>query len=148
MCENGGTCVDGLGSYSCRCPAGFTGTSCETEVDECASQPCMNNATCHDYVDSFVCECVVGFSGRYCQMNDDDCTATSVTPPTYLCLSSCLVPCTPRRLYILCWRELSRHRLLPAVSPAAGRLTTPTVARLPVKISAQRLPRVAQFNAR
>ena len=38
-----------------------------------------------------------------------------------------------RRLYILCWRELSRRRLLPAVSPAAGNLslTTPTVAGLP-----------------
>jgi len=38
----------------------------------------------------------------------------------------------PRRLYILCWRELSRRRLvLPAVSPAVGHLTTPTVAGLP-----------------
>ena len=36
-----------------------------------------------------------------------------------------------RRLYILCWSELSRRRLLPAVSPAAGHLTTPTVAGLP-----------------
>ena len=36
-----------------------------------------------------------------------------------------------RRLYILCWRELSRRRLLPAVSPAAGHLVTPTVAGLP-----------------
>ena len=39
--------------------------------------------------------------------------------------------CHPRRLYILCWRELSRRRLLPAVTPAAGHLTTPTVAGLP-----------------
>ena len=36
-----------------------------------------------------------------------------------------------RRLYILCWRKLSQRRLLPAVSPAAGHLTTPTVAGLP-----------------
>ena len=36
-----------------------------------------------------------------------------------------------RRLYILCWSELSRRSLLPAVSPAAGHLTTPTVAGLP-----------------
>ena len=35
-----------------------------------------------------------------------------------------------RRLYILCWSELSRRRLLPAVSPAAVHLTTPTVAGL------------------
>ena len=37
----------------------------------------------------------------------------------------------PKRLHILCWRELSRRRLQPAVSPAAGHLTTPTVAGLP-----------------
>ena len=37
----------------------------------------------------------------------------------------------PRRLYILCWSECSRRRLLPAVLPAAGHLTTPTVAGLP-----------------
>ena len=37
----------------------------------------------------------------------------------------------PRRLYILCWSELSRRRLLPTVSPAAGHLTTPTVSGLP-----------------
>ena len=47
-------------------------------------------------------------------------------------LATSLVPCVvhARRLYIL-WRELSRRRLLPAVSPAAGHLTTPTVAGLP-----------------
>ena len=37
----------------------------------------------------------------------------------------------PRRLYIPCWRELSRRRLLPAVTPAAGHLTAPTVEGLP-----------------
>ena len=37
----------------------------------------------------------------------------------------------PRRLYILCWSEFCRRRLLPAVSPAVGHLTTPTVAGLP-----------------
>ena len=42
-----------------------------------------------------------------------------------------LHPTYSRRLYILCWSELSRRRLLPAVSPAAGHLTTPTVAGLP-----------------
>lgn len=28
-CGNGGTCVDGINSYSCRCVAGFTGNHCQ-----------------------------------------------------------------------------------------------------------------------
>ena len=28
-CNNGGTCTDGIATYSCTCPPGFTGTDCE-----------------------------------------------------------------------------------------------------------------------
>lgn len=28
-CMNGGTCIDGINSYSCRCSADFTGVRCE-----------------------------------------------------------------------------------------------------------------------
>ena len=69
--------MDGLGTYRCRCPPGYTGTSCETDVDECASRPCVNGASCHDYVDSFTCDCVRGFSGVHCEINDNDCTPRS-----------------------------------------------------------------------
>ena len=31
-CENGGTCVDEVNSYSCTCDPGFTGQSCESNV--------------------------------------------------------------------------------------------------------------------
>jgi len=82
-CENGGTCVDGLGTYLCQCPAGYTGSSCETEIDECALAPCVNGATCQDYVNSFVCECPRGFSGIQCQINDNDCTARSGLMPRW-----------------------------------------------------------------
>ena len=33
-CNNGGTCVDGIGSYSCLCPAGFAGNDCEISMSE------------------------------------------------------------------------------------------------------------------
>ena len=29
-CQNGGSCTDGINSYSCNCVAGFTGNHCET----------------------------------------------------------------------------------------------------------------------
>ena len=29
-CLNGGTCTDGVNSYTCSCTAGFTGKECET----------------------------------------------------------------------------------------------------------------------
>jgi len=56
-----------------------------------------------------------------CDATDDSATSHSET----------LGSSFSRRLYILCWRELSRRRPLPAVSPAAGHLTTPTVVGLP-----------------
>ncbi|AWO97474.1 putative sushi von Willebrand factor type A EGF and pentraxin domain-containing protein 1 [Scophthalmus maximus] len=31
-CVNGASCLDGLGSYTCRCLPGFNGTRCETEM--------------------------------------------------------------------------------------------------------------------
>ena len=28
-CKNGASCVDGIGSYTCNCPQGYTGDECE-----------------------------------------------------------------------------------------------------------------------
>lgn len=37
-CLNGATCVDGQGSFTCRCPPGFNGTRCETGIDAIATE--------------------------------------------------------------------------------------------------------------
>jgi hypothetical protein len=44
-CLQGGVCVPGVASFSCSCPAGFTGMQCQT-IDECASSPCLHGAAC------------------------------------------------------------------------------------------------------
>ena len=33
-CNNGGSCEDGLNSYYCNCPLGFTGNYCETGIPQ------------------------------------------------------------------------------------------------------------------
>lgn len=46
-CMNGATCSNtGQGSYTCSCRPGFTGASCETQVNECAGNPCRNGGSC------------------------------------------------------------------------------------------------------
>ena len=35
-CENGATCVDGVGDYECACRPEYTGRFCTEDVDECA----------------------------------------------------------------------------------------------------------------
>ena len=70
-CENGGTCIDVLNSYSCQCPAGWTGSTCATNINECAASPVLVsgagvsvwNATFTRVED----EC--GFRGDGCRFN-------------------------------------------------------------------------------
>ncbi|KAB0405822.1 hypothetical protein E2I00_013743, partial [Balaenoptera physalus] len=47
-CANGGTCVDGMGSYTCQCPLQYSGAACEQLVDFCSSDlnPCQHEAQC------------------------------------------------------------------------------------------------------
>ena len=39
-----------------------------SDIDECASRPCMNDATCVDGVDSYSCTCLAGYFGHTCDI--------------------------------------------------------------------------------
>lgn len=63
-CVNG-NCSNTLGSYTCVCDAGWTGTK---DIDECLQTSCFNNGTCVNTPGSFYCECPIGLSGAKCDL--------------------------------------------------------------------------------
>ncbi|XP_062587592.1 fibropellin-3-like [Saccostrea cucullata] len=72
-CKNDGTCVDLPRGFTCQCASGYTGRSCEDEVNMCESSPCQNHGTCSKNGNGYRCYCAFGFSGRHCEVNIDDC---------------------------------------------------------------------------
>lgn len=59
--------------FNCSCPAGFTGTRCEYDVDECVENPCVNGGSCFNNLGGFLCHCSEGFSGLRCSVVDNEC---------------------------------------------------------------------------
>lgn len=59
--------------FICTCPAGFTGTLCEDDIDECEVNPCENKGTCVNTPGGFYCHCQSGFSGSVCSSDVDEC---------------------------------------------------------------------------
>uniref|UniRef100_A0A8C6XMQ4 Neurogenic locus notch homolog protein 1 n=1 Tax=Naja naja TaxID=35670 RepID=A0A8C6XMQ4_NAJNA len=74
-CQNGATCQNTNGSYRCVCKPGFTGDSCETDIDDCQPNPCHNGGSCSDSVNGFSCNCLAGFQGLECQEDVDECAS-------------------------------------------------------------------------
>lgn len=75
-CLNGATCTNITATtFNCTCVPGWSGTTCQTNINECASSPCANSATCIDGVNSYSCTCVAGWSGTTCQTQIDECAS-------------------------------------------------------------------------
>ena len=62
-----------MNKYHCQCRPGFIGELCETNVNECASSPCMNGGVCTELVNSFKCACPSGWTGQRCEMDVRSC---------------------------------------------------------------------------
>uniref|UniRef100_A0A7N8XFW1 Cadherin EGF LAG seven-pass G-type receptor 1a n=1 Tax=Mastacembelus armatus TaxID=205130 RepID=A0A7N8XFW1_9TELE len=58
-----------INGLRCRCPVGFTGDYCETEIDLCYSGPCKNNGRCRSREGGYTCECLEDFTGEHCELN-------------------------------------------------------------------------------
>lgn len=39
----------------------------DSDVNECASNPCLHGSTCIDHANSFTCNCATGYTGTQCE---------------------------------------------------------------------------------
>ncbi len=62
-----GMCNGVTGTAYCMCDAGYGGSLCEIDIDDCAPAPCLNGGTCTDGVASYACSCPSGFGGARCE---------------------------------------------------------------------------------
>ena len=68
-CANNGSCVPmGPFDYTCQCAVGYTGLTCEIDIDHCLSALCSNNSMCVDGVNSYECICYPDF-----MLDEDRC---------------------------------------------------------------------------
>ena len=84
MCNNGG--LQNSDCSMCDCAPGYTGSMCDTNINECDPNPCVNNNTCIDEINDYTCNCTNEWMGKNCS----DCGLTCnngglVTPDCSIC---------------------------------------------------------------
>lgn len=100
-CKNGGFCLTTDDIPSCTCSFGYTGVYCETEINECETNPCQNGkrilnfqrrflekkkfslnasgGTCIDMIGLYKCQCRgTGFDGKNCENDIDECVVNNI----------------------------------------------------------------------
>ncbi|EDQ89615.1 uncharacterized protein MONBRDRAFT_7936 [Monosiga brevicollis MX1] len=74
-CLNGGSCTNTIGGYTCDCPATYTGSNCETDVNECnrGVSPCLNGGSCTNTIGGYTCDCPATYTGSNCETDVNEC---------------------------------------------------------------------------
>ena len=69
--------MDDVNMSTCTCASGYTGTICETDIIECASNPCENGGTSDENeANMFTCDCASGYTGITCETDVMECNSS------------------------------------------------------------------------
>lgn len=73
-CSGNGPCIDRMDEtgINCSCLPGYTGQSCEVNINECEDIDCSRRGECVDEIAGFRCDCDSSqFSGRLCETDTE-----------------------------------------------------------------------------
>ncbi|XP_053372793.1 uncharacterized protein LOC123560918 [Mercenaria mercenaria] len=59
--KNGSQCINYPGGFLCLCDEGWTGNTCDTDINECNTTGCGEKAYCTNYAGGYNCTCNDGF---------------------------------------------------------------------------------------
>ncbi|CAC5412867.1 unnamed protein product [Mytilus coruscus] len=76
QCANGGTCSYSSGTYSCKCPQGYSGILCDIYNNPCEPNPCKHGGNCFTSGQgtTYFCECASDYYGNNCENFNDPCS--------------------------------------------------------------------------
>lgn len=65
-CKNNGSCTDIGFTYTCSCNSGFSGVTCDEDINECDTEQhkCTAESVCLNHVGSYTCVCFEGYKGK------------------------------------------------------------------------------------
>lgn len=119
-CRNGGICEEGDTEPICKC-RGYSGPTCENDIDECLNQPCDNGATCANEPGSFRCICPPNLTGSNCgdPMYSNTIRSRIFSSQNYVILGGALIICVVIMVSIsvtvcACKKRRRRHRMSPS----------------------------------
>ena len=58
--------------FSCACLPGYTGSTCDVNINECRPSPCVHGS-CNDLIDDYHCVCSPGWEGKNCDSDINEC---------------------------------------------------------------------------
>ncbi len=104
----------GPGLYSCSCNCGWTGTNCNSQINQCVNTPCLNGGLCQNVAPcGFQCICPVGYSGSKCDIVINYC-ASNPCSSNGLCLNSNFgytCSCSPGWTGTLCQIQINVNKI-------------------------------------